>query len=131
MNNELEGFEIFVPTHTSSTSMIGITITKTGVRLTKGALGQIKYPEYVNCFFDRNGKRMMVLPADKRNQNIMKLSKQGNCPNTLSQGCFLREVESVAERKLFGDGKRVFAQGYKAKATQPTLIFDLNVIEER
>ena len=130
MLNELEGFEVFVPSRTSGIERLGITISKTGVRLTKTALGLIKYPEFVNVFFDRGGKRMMIQPGDKRNQNIMKLSKQGNCPNTLSQRCFMKAMEDVVQMVLF-DGGNYFVSGYKVKTTQPILIFDLNKIEKR
>ena len=120
--NELDGFEVFIPSHDPNSSRIQLTISKTGCRLSKAALSHIKYPEFVNVFFDRSQKRMMITAADKRNQNIMKLSKQGNCPNTLCQKCFMEELMTIGGLSWT---EKLRIAGYKAKSSQPALIFNL------
>jgi len=128
MINELEGFEIFVPSYTFGGSRIEMTITKTGCRLSKASLSEIKYPEYVNAFFDRNGKRLMITAADKRMQNTLRLSKQGHCPNTLGQKNFIEMMRVVSGNALAGWHT---IPGKKAQSKTLALIFDLKEITNK
>lgn len=128
-NNDLQGFEIFIPTPFATISQITMTISKTGCRLSKAALSHIKYPEYVIAFFDKAGQRLMITAADKRNQNILRLSKQAKCPNTITMKCFLAELETVCSMKF--EGNLYIVYGYRAKTTQPSLIFNLGDLKQR
>ena len=122
--NEFAGFEIFVPTYGSNNNRIQLTFSKTGCRLSKLALSHLKYPEYVNIFFDRSAKRMMISAADKKMQNTFHLSKQGHCPNTIGQKCVIDELVSI-----YGANpeQRTYFSGEKAKYSQPAVIFDLTL----
>lgn len=128
-NNDLQGFEVFIPTPFATISQITMTISKTGCRLSKAALSIIKYPEFVNAFFDKAGQRLMITAADKRNQNIIKLSKQAKCPNTITMKCFLTELETICNKKF--EGNLFTVAGYRAKTTQPSLIFNLAELKQR
>lgn len=120
--NEFMGFDVFVPTTRPGSSQIQMTVTKTGARLSKAAMGYLKYPEYVNVFFNRGTKQMMITAADKRNQNILKLSKKKNYSNTLSQKCLIQELFSI-----IGDEKPTLCLGKKTKYSSPAIIFDLSM----
>ena len=130
--NELEGFVLFAPERNtySGVNMIGISITKTGCRFTAEALDIMGSPNRVVIFFDSRTKRMMVKPAKDGLPNTLRLSKQGKYRNTLTQACFLTEIETVCGKKF--EGSRMFFAGHKADCVQPTLIFDLKTdLDER
>lgn len=117
--NDMEGFEIFVPTHSDTFSEIYISITKTGVRLSRAALSHINYPKYVNVFFDYNKKRLMVMEGKKGNQNIMMLSKQANYNNTLNLRTFSKRLLDMSGVTY---GTRI--NGRKANTQTPAVIFE-------
>ena len=120
--NILEGFELFIPSHDPSSSVIRLTMSKTGCRLSKAALANLDFPDYVIAFFDYNKKRLMITKGEKNNRNIMKLSKQGNDRNTITLKGFIETMKKVCEIQ---DESAYFFHGFRPKTQQPTLIFDL------
>lgn len=130
LNSELEGFEVFIPSLYVKSSAITLTIGMSGCRLSKPAMSNLKFPEYINVFFDRKTKRLMVTPADKRTPNGVKLVFVGKTKLLcrINMTCFNSELEKVCERKLFEKGKTYQVEGRVAKSQQPSIIFDLNKI---
>ena len=131
LNSELEGFEVFVPTAYVKSNAVLLTIGVSGIRISRTGLGLLKYPEYINAFFDRKTKRLLISAADKRMQNVIRLSKTLKLPCRIDMTCFRDELEKVCERKLFEKGKIYYVEGRVAKAQNPSLIFDLNTIDTK
>ncbi len=129
--NELEGFEVFVPVAYVKTNAVLLFINMAGCRISKPGLAHLKFPEYLNAFFDRNTKRLMLTAADKRMANAIRLSKTLKMPCRIDMNCFRDELEKICERTLFEKGKSFFVEGKIAKAQHPSLIFDLNQIESK
>ena len=131
LNNELEGFEVFVPVAYVKSNAVLLFINTSGCRISKPGLAHLKFPEYVNAFFDRKTKRLMITAAEKRMANAIRLSKTLKMPCRIDMTCLRDELENICGQKLFEHGKNYFIEGKIAKAQNPSLIFDLNKIESR
>jgi hypothetical protein len=129
--NELDGFEVFIPVAYVKSNAVLLFINTSGCRISKPGLGYLRFPEYVNAFFDRNTKRLMITAADKRMPNAIRLSKTLKMPCRIDMNCFRDELEKVCGQVLFERGKNYYIEGKVAKAQQPSLIFDLNNIERK
>ncbi len=126
-NSELEGFEVFEPGLTRGEYWIGLIVSGSTIRLTVGTLDVLKDPEYIVAFFDRKGKRMMIIPGKKDTPNCIKIGKANKTTRSSYINCQslndeIRRVAGIEEKGIF----TVF--GHKAESMRPTLIFDLGMV---
>ena len=126
-SNELEGFEVFEPGLSRGEFWVGLIVSGSSIRLTQGSMDILKNPEFVVAFFDRKGKRMMIVPGRKDTPNCIKIGKSNKTVRSSYITCKslndeIRRVAGVEEKVSF----TVF--GHKAESMRPTLIFDLGKV---
>ncbi len=121
--NVLDGFEVFEPGMSRGELWIGLVISG-NIRMTQGCTDVLRDPEYVVAFFDRKGKRLMLVPGKKDTPNCIRVGKQNDTNKSKYINCRslndeIRRVAGIAEKPIF----TVFGQ--KVDVVRPTLVFDL------
>lgn len=98
--NELDGFIVFRP-EVDRPAFISTRQKSTG--LSSGAWVKLGKPEYVNFFFDENGRRVMIKVAESDFDNALKVVFHGKGKNM----CFGNKMLAVKLIKMFGLGKQI------------------------
>lgn len=126
---ELDGFVVFRNEKGNKTAphACALMVSSRMISLSMTACAVLHDPVYVNVFFDRRRKRMMVSVAEPDTPNAFILASQSGSKRDhrcrLSAKCIREEMERLAG---FDFGKRRFLiHGKSAGTENPALIFEL------
>ena len=118
-NDDLQGF-VLLENPSKETILLNIGNI---VLVNKAGLHAISDPMYVNIFFDECGKRLMIRKADKKCDNIFRVTKSGISDYTLIKSTILR----IIEKENFPERTVISYLGHRVKDSD-CLIFDLSTI---
>jgi len=128
INNELDGFELYIPSLRASPGIYGC-LGKTGFRLSPEAL-KILNSDHVLLFLDRKKQRIMLQPAKKDTANALSLNQSGGKVKAcLQQKSVVADIWGLAGCPK---GSQYVVRGHKCGyATTPSIIFDLKTITKK
>lgn len=129
MSKDLDGFKLFRNEKGNRVCpyVCALMVAKTSIGLSLTACEMLEYPTYVNIFFDDKRRRVMISKAEAGFPNIFILTLQGSKSGTrrcqINSNEFRRHLQELAGFDF--SGKRFLIRGYKADASQPSVIFEL------